>query len=266
MNNNKQQKTTVGPEVIGVIPMAGRAARLARLPCSKEIYPIGRGTDDAGHHPRVVCEHLLKKMYTAGVSTAFIILREGKWDIPAYLGDGTETGLQLAYLMMGLPYGAPYSIDQAFPFVRQATVAIGFPDMIFGPEDVFTTLLEHQKSSDADVVLGLFPADRPEKVDMVEVDDEGYVRRIIVKPDQSDLQQTWGVAVWTPTFTDFMHQYLLLQQKTTAVKNELFVGDVVQAAIEKGLGVHGVQVSEQPYLDIGTWDDLTRAISRPPDS
>jgi len=264
MNRNKHHSATVFQQVIGVVPMAGRAARLAGLPCSKEIYPIGpRAADDAGQHPRVVCEHLLGKMHTAGVSSIYVILRQGKWDIPAYLGDGSKAGLQLAYLMMGLPYGTPYSVDQAFPFVRQATVALGFPDMIFGPEDIFTTLLEHQQSSGADVVLGLFPADRPEKVDMVELDNVGNVRQIIIKPRHTDLHDTWGVAVWAPTFTDFMHEFLALHRKTAAGKAELFVGDVVQAAIKNGLRVHGVQVSKQPFLDIGSWDDLGRTTIPP---
>jgi glucose-1-phosphate thymidylyltransferase len=266
MNRNKHLKPTANQQVIGVIPMAGRAARLAGLPCSKEIYPIGpRTADDAGQQPRVVCEYLLRKMRTAGVSSIYVILRDGKWDIPAYLGDGSKAGLQLAYLMMGLPYGTPYSVDQSFPFVRQATVALGFPDMIFGPEDVFTTLLEHQQWSGADVVLGLFPADRPGKVDMVELDDDGNVMHIIIKPRHTDLNDTWGVAVWAPTFTGFMHEFLALHQKTAAGKPELFVGDVVQAAIKNGLRVRGVRVSEQPFLDIGTWDDLSRAKSLPLD-
>jgi len=265
MNSDKQHKATVVQQVIGVVPMAGRATRLAGLPCSKEIYPVGPGTANAVQHPRVVCEHLLGKMHTAGVSSVYIILREGKWDIPAYLGDGSKTGLPLAYLMMGLPYGTPYSVDQAFPFVRQATVALGFPDMIFGPEDIFTTLLEHQQSTGADIVLGLFPADRPEKVDMVEVDNDGNVRQIVIKPRLTDLHDTWGVAVWAPPFTDFMHEFLAVHQKTAAGKAELFVGDVVQAAIKNGLCVHGVQVSKQPFLDIGTWEDLGRRTSLPLD-
>lgn len=265
MNRSKHRNASLPSQVIGVIPMAGRAARLDRLPCSKEIYPLtDRGMDDTGRRPRVVCEHLLNKMRTAGIGRAYVILREGKWDIPAYLGDGSHSGLQLAYLMMGLPYGTPYSIDQAFPFVRQATVALGFPDMIFGPEDVFTPLLEHQQSSAADVVLGLFPADRPDKVDMVELNDDGTVQGIIVKPTHTTLRETWGVAVWAPTFSDFMHRFLLSQQKSASGKAELFVGDVIQAAIENGLRVHGHRVSEQPFVDIGTWDDLNRAIGRPP--
>jgi hypothetical protein len=56
-----------------------------------------------------------------------------------------------------------------------------------------------------------------------------------------------------------MHRFLALHQKTAAEENELFVGDIVRAAMEGGLRVHGIRVSEQPFLDIGTRDDLSRA-------
>jgi len=62
-----------------------------------------------------------------------------------------------------------------------------------------------------------------------------------------------------------MHGFLALHQKTAAGKAELFIGNVVQAAIKNGLRVHGVKVSEQPFLDIGTWDDLGRTTSLPLD-
>ena len=82
---NKNQR-----ELIGLLPAGGKAERLQPLPCSKEIYPIGfRLKDgDRGVRPKVVCHYLLEKMRSAGVTKAHIVLREGKWDIPAYLGNG----------------------------------------------------------------------------------------------------------------------------------------------------------------------------------
>lgn len=250
--------------IIGVVPMAGRATRLAQLPCSKEILPVEppKGINNAGEGPRVVCEYLLEKMHEAGISRVYVILREGKWDIPAYLGDGSRAGLQLAYLMMGLPYGTPYSVDQAYPFLQHAIVTFGFPDMILGPGNIFGELLEYQRMNHADVVLGLFPADRQEKVDMVEMSSNGRVKQIIIKPRHTELQATWGVAVWTPVFTHFMHEFLISHQKIAEREPELFMGDVVRAGIKEGLSVYGVQVSGLPFIDIGTPDDLERSIRR----
>ena len=92
---------------------------------------------------------------------AYIILREGKWDIPAYFGDGKSLNMHLAYLMMGLPFGVPYTLDQAYPFLQDALVALGFPDMIVEPDYAFVRLLAKREEVNADIVLGLFSALQP---------------------------------------------------------------------------------------------------------
>ena len=58
-------------------------------------------------------------------------------------------------------FGVPFTLDQAYPFVRDATVAFGFPDIIFDGQDGFVKLLDRQLQTGADVVLGLFPANHP---------------------------------------------------------------------------------------------------------
>jgi glucose-1-phosphate thymidylyltransferase len=217
------------------------------------------GEENAGA-PKVICHYLLDKMRLAGVTKAFIVLREGKWDIPAYLGDGISCNMNLAYLMLGLPYGVPYTIDQAYNFVKGSVIAFGFPDILFEQDDAFVQLLSRQTISDAEAVLGVFPADRTRKVDMVDIGDGGQVRKIAIKPEETNLQHTWGIAVWRPTFTDFMHSYLLESKDSAATKPELHMGDVFQAAISKGLLIEGLKISDKPFIDIGTGDDLLRAI------
>ena len=250
-------------EVVGLVPAGGRATRIAPLPCSKELYPIGfRAANEEGRGlPKVVCHYLLEKMRVAGVTKAYIILREGKWDIPAYLGDGALLDMHLAYLMLGIPCGVPYTLDQAYPFVQDKLIALGFPDVLFNRMDAFAQLLARQAASNADVVLGLFPADRPQKVDMVDLEEDGRIRGIVIKPRETHLIYSWTIAVWTPVFTRFMHEYLTATKESAREHPELFVGDVVQAAIHDGLKVEGVHVSDEPYLDIGTADDLLRAVN-----
>lgn len=270
MKNSK-----IGPaqarELIGLLPAGGQATRIAPLPCSKELYPVGFHQVGAERdlRPKAVCHYLLEKMRRADVNKAYIILREGKWDIPAYLGDGTMLGVHLAYLMMGVPFGAPYTLDQAYPFVREAVVVFGFPDIIFQPDDAFGQLLAHQVATEAEVVLGLFPADQPQKMDMVDLDKDGQIRQIVIKPRQTDLRYTWIIAVWTPVFTRFMHEYLAAQMagwpdasggNNSPKQRELFVGDVIQAAIDDGLPVETVCFPEGDYLDIGTPEDLIKAV------
>ncbi|ARV60690.1 dTDP-glucose pyrophosphorylase [Nostocales cyanobacterium HT-58-2] len=252
-------------QIIGLLPAGGQATRISPLPLSKELYPIG--FQDFGHkcnwRPKVVSQYLLEKMQLAGINKAYFILRPGKWDIPAYFGDGTMVAMNLGYLIMGLSYGVPFTLDQAYPFVQDAVVALGFPDILFQPEDAYVQILTRLEVSQADVVLGLFPTNQPEKAGMVDFDDTGRVRLIIEKPRQSNLRYMWGIAVWTPAFTEFLHEYLIpLKEKSKILSQlpEIPIGDIIQAAIDKGFHVEAEAFPDGTYLDIGTPDDLVRAV------
>lgn len=252
-------------ELIGLIPAAGQATRISPSPCSKEIFPVGFRTDakTGTLRPKVVSHYLLEKMRLAGVMRAYLILRSGKWDIPAYFGDGSMLDMSLAYLMVGQSFGPPYTLDQAYVFVRDSLVAFGFPDILFTPEDAFAQLIARQKASKADMVLGLFPAHMPQKMDMVEVDKKGRVQSLVIKPPQTTLSFTWIMAVWTPVFTSFLHHYLaVLNQPAglapTLIPSELTMGHIIQAAVAESLRVDGVTFPKDRYADIGTPEDLSR--------
>jgi glucose-1-phosphate thymidylyltransferase len=252
-------------QVIGLLPAGGQATRISPLPLSKELYPVGfqKHSDKYHRKPKVVSHYLLEKMHQAGIEQAYFILRPGKWDIPAYFGDGGLVSMNLGYLIMGLPFGVPFTLDQAYPFVQNAIVALGFPDILFQPEDAFTRLLARLAEGNADVVLGLFPTDQPQKAGMVDFDDTGKVRFIIEKPQQSDLRFMWGVAVWKPAFTQFLHEFLQpLKAQDLSQLAEIPIGDVIQAAITGGLQVEAEVFAEGNYLDIGTPEDLVRAVQR----
>jgi glucose-1-phosphate thymidylyltransferase len=251
-------------EIIGLIPSAGQATRISPLPLSKELYPIGFQPigPNGSPRPKVVCQYLLEKMRIAGISNAYLILRSGKWDIPAYFGDGAMLKMNLGYLLMGLPYGVPYTLNQAYPFVKGATIAMGFPDILFQPQDAFVKLLERQAQSGAEVVLGLFPTDQPENVGVVDFDSKGRVQLIAEKSQLTHLRYMWAIAVWTPTFTQFLYEYLAKIEAKNAVipRQELPIGDVIQAAIAEGFSVEAEAFTEGRYLDIGTSENLAEAI------
>jgi glucose-1-phosphate thymidylyltransferase len=247
-------------DVVGLIPAAGRATRIART------VNEGRSV-----RPKVVCHYLLEKMKFAGVNRAFIILRDGKWDIPAYLDDGTMVDMYLAYLMVHVPFGPSYTLNQAYPFVQDALVVFGFPDILFEPDDAFIKLLNRQETTGADIVLGLFPADRPQAMDMVEIDKHGKARSIVIKPTCTDLRDAWIIAVWTPVFTKFLHAYIQDHQSNRSPsmkwdlhgQQDLSVGRVFQAAVNKGLHVQTIRFSQHTFLDIGTPENLFLAVSDP---
>lgn len=252
-------------EVVGLVPAAGQATRIAPLPCSKELFPVGyRATGpDGSLRPKVAAHYLFEQMRRAGVTKAYVVLRQGKWDIPGYFGDGAMLGMRVAYLMMGSPLGPPYTLDQAFPFVQNSHVAFGFPDVVFETVGVYERLLARQSQTGADVVLGLFPAHEPCAVDMVDVDRRGRVRAVVIKPARTKLQYTWIVAVWTPAFSLFMHRHLQhAASRMEAGPAEITIGNVLQAAILRGMAVAAVAFPDPAWIDIGRPGDLVKAARR----
>lgn len=257
--------------VIGLVPAAGRANRIGPLPCSKEIYPIGFRRDESGEtRPQVASHHLFQKFRRAGATTAFVILRDGKWDIPAYLGDGSVVGIELAYLVIPGSIGPPDTLDRAYSFVANSIIAFGFPDIIFGPDDVFEQLLTRMRDTNADVVLGLYPAQDVRQTDMIDLDAAGRVRSMVLKPPSTTLRYGWACAAWTPAFTRFMHDFVKQERGKAAhdstayrlidAQGDLPMGAVLKAAVEQGLLVYGVAFPSDTWLDIGTPKHLIEAI------
>lgn len=248
--------------VIAIIPAAGKATRLPGIKQSKEIIPIGYKNTSTQRSvmDKPICFHLLEKLSLAGVNQGIMIIREGKWDIPKTLGSGACVNMDIAYQILRLPFGTAYTIDQAYPFSKDKIVVIGFPDILFTPDDAYTQILDRLAQNDADVVLGLFPADRPQKTDMVNVNSQQIVSNIIVKPQKTHLKLTWGIAAWKPVFTEFLHTTLMSRPHKDS-DTELFIGNAIQNAIESGLNVIGIQISDAPFIDIGTPDDLERAMN-----
>lgn len=239
-------------EAIGLIPAAGDASRFGQLPCSKELLPIGiqENKTTSGSKPKVLMSCLLEKMRRASIRNAYVIIKKGKWDIPGYFGDGSEYGINIGYLIQNLPYGVPFTLDQAFPFIMNRKVALGFPDTIYRCQDVYSLLLNRLTHGDAQIVLGIFPAGKTENADRVEIDTNGIVNLIICKPNKSNAQFVWAAAVWQPEFTHFMHEYLS-KLDTSELQAELQIGHIVQFSIEAGFIVAGVEVSKYPPTDVG---------------
>ncbi|TXK21069.1 dTDP-glucose pyrophosphorylase [Pontibacter qinzhouensis] len=253
-------------EIAGLVPAAGLGSRLSPLPCSKELFPVGFGPhpEHGEPHPKVVSQYLLEQMQRAGAKQVYFVLRKGKWDIPAYFGDGSQLSLHLAYLLMQNPNGTPFSLNQAYDFVQDKQVLFGFPDILTGLEDPFSPLLQKQERTQADVVLGLFKIKRPHSWDMVATAPDGEVTALEMKSTSTTRSFGWAIACWQPSFTLFMHrhlQHLEQQMSASGQVKEISVGAVIQAAIYNGLQVQSVCFPGSSCLDMGTPEDLREAIS-----
>jgi len=259
-------------DVVGLIPAAGLATRLQPLPCSKELLPVGWTRDERSGltRPKVAAEYLLDKFLAAGITKTFWVIRAGKWDIPNYFRDGASTGMSMAYVVISDSLGPPDTIDRVYPLVARRRIAFGFPDILFGPSDVYTRLIERQERAKADVVLGLHRIAAVQTWDMIETNEDGLVRRIEMKPASTRLSHGWSCAVWTGVFTEFLHGFLRsaetkrdlsrLTSKANDPGGDVAMGVVLQAALKAGITVQSVNLPGESPLDIGTPENLAKAV------
>lgn len=241
---------------VGLIPAAGVGSRLPGRKLSKEMLPVSlcRGAQSP------VLDHLITSMIRAGVTDIRVVLREEKQDVADYLAGEQWQGIRFDNLTTPGTSGVAETVALGLEGIGEQQIAFGFPDILFEPGDAFNKMMQKLQNSDADVVLGLFPTNNPRKMDMVDVDHTGRVRRIDIKPRQTDLALTWILAVWSPAFSAF-----LLEQSSQSLfglgqeSGEAHLGCAFQLAIANGFHINSVSFPEGRSLDIGTPDDLERA-------
>jgi glucose-1-phosphate thymidylyltransferase len=93
---------------------------------------------------------------------------------------------------------------------------------------------------------------------MVELGPDGRVRRVEVRPASTALRFNWLIALWGPAFTRYLHE--AVREDDPAAEGELQLGSLIQAAVDAGLHVEGVEFPQGSYRDIGTPAELAAAI------
>lgn len=230
---------------VAVVPAAGAGTRLPDRELSKELMPFGR--PETGGKP--VISHLLRCLEQAEIDDMIIVLRDDKTDIADYLAGTEWSEKRFRLTMTPGTSGVPETVALGVRDVGARNVAFGFPDILFEPQDAFVALMQQLDNSEADVVLGLFPTDTPEKMDMVATDSRGHVTEIQIKPSSTALGFTWILATWTPRFSAFLTNH----------HGGNHLGNAFQLAIADGFTIDTVSFGDGRTLDIGTPDDLARA-------
>jgi len=244
-------------KIIGIIPASGRATRLGPLPCSKEIFPLGMIYDEKLKKdvPQVLSHHLLKAYQKGQILDAFFLIRHDKWDIPKYFAQYPLAGMNLAYIIIDRSPSVTFTIDQVFPFAKDHVVALGFPDILFEPLDAFNQMRLKQQQTAADVVLGLFPIEKKEKWDMVEIENS-KISGIVIKPGKTNLKYGWTLALWNSRFSEYLHEFVKVFDFDRS-EGELYPGMVFQSAINSGKFQFDYVLFEDGWCrDLGTPEDL----------
>lgn len=240
------------PPPIGVIPAAGLGSRLAPLGYPKELLPIIYTVDAGRAVPRPVVLASLEQMHRAGITQCIIVVAEWKLELVRVLGE-SAAGVALSYVVRSVPRGLADAAAAPAPWLADRDVCLALPDTLVAPDDAIARVRAAKDDSLADLVLGVFPTDEAERLGPVRVRADGVVLEVLDKPAATDLRNTWGVAIWSPRFGEFLHDAL-------AREDSVVLGDVFHRAAGAGLAVRAVAFPEGRFIDVGTPEGLAAAL------
>jgi glucose-1-phosphate thymidylyltransferase len=237
-------------ELVGLIPAAGKGIRLG-LPYPKELYPIIR---DNRYKP--ISQFVLENLTAAQVAHVVIVINESKHQLMGFFGDGHRFGCHISYVVQearensnqSTSPGLGHALDAAYHLVRGKTVLFGMADTIMEPVDLFAQMLANSSPED-DLIMGLFPTERPHKFGMTAFDANGRIPYIIDKPKETDLTHMWGCIIWRPSFTEHLHDCLNCGEVADFAV-------VMNNAIRAGMRFRAVRFDKGTYLDLGTYDEI----------
>jgi len=238
---------------IGLIPAAGKGERLG-FPFPKELYPV---IESNQYKP--VSHYILDNMIKAGICHIVFVINDTKHQLIKYFGNGRRFNCDISYVVQELQDDKPdiakspglaKALDAPYHLTKDKIVYFGMADTIIKPVN-FLKVATERVSKDADVTLCMFHTDCPEKVGMVKLDKDNWVKGIDDKPTSTNLEWMWGAMIWTPIFTEFLHNSIHEKQITDSAQ-------IFNNAIANGIKFKGIEFKNGKYLDIGTYNDIIR--------
>ena len=246
---------------VGLLPAAGRGARFGDSGYAKELFPLlFEGVAGGPIAPRPICALALRAIQVAGASRCVIVISREKGELLRVLGDGGEVGMGLSYVVQATARGLPDVVRCARQWIGDSDTVFAMPDTVFLPGDAIAQVHARRVATGADLVLGVFPVDEPERLGPVEIGPDGSVIHVHDKPGHTPHRNTWGVASWTARFADFCCEWEDARRQREP-DGEGALGHAFEAARAAGLGVGAVFFADGRFLDIGTPNGLRSALA-----
>jgi dTDP-glucose pyrophosphorylase len=232
----------------GIVPAAGRGSRIQPLAFSKELLPVGSRPHETGERPCAVSEYLVERMILGGADKICFVISPGKSDIMEYYGAAYGPA-DIAYMVQPRPVGLCDAVFRPAPLIApDETVVVGLPDTVWFPADALASLPDDRLS------FLLFPVERPELFDAVELDGSERVTAIRVKQPEGRSRWIWG-AFKMPGHV--FHTLAALWRRPE--RRDEYIGTLVNAWLAEGGSAVGVKAGSS-YVDVGTVHGYRAAI------
>jgi glucose-1-phosphate thymidylyltransferase len=174
--------------------------------------------------------------------------------IVGYLGDQAETYIHENYPNIKAHFVVQEEMKGQSHAIHLAKDFLHGPGIIVFVDTLIETDLSFLAKEEADAVTCVQPVSDPRRFGVAELGEDGYVRRLVEKPD--DMSNNLAIV----GFYYFKDSSKLLEaieeqiEQDIQLKNEFFLADAVNIMLEKGLRMRTQTV--KVWLDAGTADTL----------
>lgn len=229
----------------GVILSGGTGTRLRPITHTgpKQLVPVAN---------KPVLEYAIEDLKEAGITEIGIVLgNKGRSEIQDLVGDGSEYGVDVTYIVQGNPLGLAHAAGCAEEFVGDDDFVMYLGDNILNQG--IADLVESFENGNYGAGIALQHVDNPQQFGIASVDADGTVRRLVEKPDDppSNLALI-GIYVFSPAVFD------AIEHLEPSWRGELEITDAIQLLLDDGYEIDS-HVVEGWWKDTGKPQDILEA-------
>ncbi|WP_311173081.1 glucose-1-phosphate thymidylyltransferase [Halobellus ordinarius] len=229
----------------GVLLSGGTGSRLRPITHTgpKQLVPVAN---------KPVLEYAIEDLKAAGITEIGVILgNKGRDEIQELLGDGSQYGVEITYIVQGNPLGLAHAAGCARDFVGDDDFVMYLGDNIL--KSGVTDLVESFQAGDYGAGIALQEVDNPQAFGIADVDDAGTVTRLIEKPDDPPTNLALiGMYVFSPAVFD------AIDDLEPSWRGELEITDAIQDLLEDGHAIDSHVVTGW-WKDTGKPEDILEA-------